>query len=295
MKVLVIYKKTMFAIYGRERRDPRFLRLLRRKDPTVARAWMAHQEHHAALDEVKSALRDAGCRFDVAYRARLRSLRGYGLVVTVGGDGTLLEAARYTAEQPILGVNSSPSTSLGFFCGVEGGGFRALLARFLAGRASLTSFTRMRISINGKAVGCPVLNDVLFCHAVPAATSRYLVTFRGRTEEQRSSGIWFATAAGSTAAIRSAGGSVMPVSSRRIQYRVREPFVPGGKPYRIEHGFVAPGERFVVQSKMRRAMVYLDGPHQRHPVTLGDTVAVHPDGPRLNLVGFDRRKRAVFQ
>ncbi len=294
MKVLVIYKKSMYAIYGRERRDPRFLRLLRRKDPTVARTLAAHEEHQDTLAIVKSALREAGCEVEIAYRARGRRPKGHGLVVTVGGDGTLLEAARAVGETPILGVNSSPSTSLGFFAGAYAAGFPRVLREFLAGRSRPTSFTRMRVSVNGRALPVPVLNDVLFCHLIPAATTRYLVTVRGRTEEHRSSGIWFSTAAGSTAAIHSAGGRIMPVSSRRIQYLVREPFLGDGPAYRIERGSFGLGEEMQVKSKMRRAMIYLDGPHVRVPIAMGDVVAVRPDGPRLNLVAFDRRRRDRF-
>ena len=38
------------------------------------------------------------------------------LVVTIGGDGTLLAASHAIGDTPILGINSAPDFSVGFFC-----------------------------------------------------------------------------------------------------------------------------------------------------------------------------------
>lgn len=293
-RVLLIYKKSILSIYGRERRDRRFLRLLKKKDPSVARVHQSHDEHVAAMAAVREALRQAGCKTETAYRARIPNGDGFDLVVTLGGDGTLLEAARSVGDTPVLAVNSAPSSSYGFFCGATGATFADVLAQFLKGRAPTVRFTRMRVSVNGVAIPHAVLNDVLFCHRVPAATSRYLVTLRKRTEDHRSSGIWFSTAAGSTAAIRSAGGEVLPVNSRRIQYLVREPFMPGKERYAIHHGFLAPGEAIEVCSKMRTGMIYMDGPHLRRPLDMGDVVRVQSGGAALHLVAFDVQRRNSF-
>ena len=83
-----------------------------------------------------------------------------------------------------------------------------------------TPVTRLAIDLEGRRLQ-PALNDVLVAHVQPAATSRYRLTLGRRSEEHRSSGLWVATAAGSTAGIRSAGGRPMPLTSRRIQFRAR--------------------------------------------------------------------------
>ncbi len=294
MRVLLIYKKSMFAIYGRERRDARFLRLMRKKDPSVARIEQSHREHLEAMAAVKAVLAGAECEVEAAYRARIPDGNRFDLVVTLGGDGTLLEAARSVGKTPVLGVNSSPSTSFGFFCGATAETFGRVFDAFRRGRARMVRFTRMQVAVNGKVLPHAVLNDVLFCHRVPAATSRYLVTRRGRTEDHRSSGIWWSTAAGSTAAIRSAGGDVMPVTSRRIQFLVREPCMPGTERYRILRGYLRADEAMAVCCKMRTGMIYMDGPHLRQGVHLGDVVTVRAGGPPLRLVAFDTARRKTF-
>ena len=55
----------------------------------------------------------------------------------------------------------------------------------------------------------------------PAAMTSYTLDIGSVSEPQRSSGLWIATAAGSTAAIRAAGGCILPLRSRKLQYLVR--------------------------------------------------------------------------
>ena len=140
------------------------------------------------------------------------------------------------------------------------------------------------------------LNDVLFCHECPASTTRYELTVGDRAEQQMSSGIWVASAAGSTAAIRAAGGRSMPAGSRRIQFVVREPFPYGGigriEPPRMVRGFVARDEALKIRSRTTSARIYVDGPHVVFPVEFGDVVTVSGAARPLHLVGYQPQKTA---
>jgi hypothetical protein len=91
----------------------------------------------------------------------------------------------------------------------------------------------MCVTTNGRPVARRILNDALFCHASPAATSRYIVELGGVVEEHKSSGFWIGPAAGSTAAQRSAGGKIMPLTAQELQlvvspYDVRQGMFSGG-------------------------------------------------------------------
>ena len=57
-----------------------------------------------------------GIRFTESYRGRGIDYLKYDLIITVGGDGTFLEAAKHAKHQIILGVNSAPDHSVGRFC-----------------------------------------------------------------------------------------------------------------------------------------------------------------------------------
>lgn len=293
MKVLVAYKKSIFQIYAHERRDPKFLRLLRGRDVTVAKMRRTHESHERTLEAVKEALDALGCQATFVYRAQMATLRGVDLVLTVGGDGTILEVARHVEDTPLLGVNSAPATSLGVFCGADAATVREKLMMFLHGELPTTMLARLLLSVNGHRV--PVLNEVLYAHRNPAATSRYILSIGGRAEEQRSSGIWIATAAGSTGAIYSAGGKVLPITSTRIQYLVREPFIQGKERPRLLRG-VLPGDREIVLfSKMRQGMIFVDGAHESLPLGFGDRARIRGGAPPLRVLGLDAaRRRRLF-
>jgi NAD+ kinase len=204
---------------------------------------------------------------------------------------------------PLLGVNSAPRHSVGFFCAARKGSVRRTLASALDGTIRATVLTRMRVDLNEHCLHKRVLNDALFCHEVPAATSRYILrVYPGATpggivrdlgrdpalqeEEQRSSGIWVGPAAGSTAAQRSAGGRILPLSSKKIQYVVREPYTPLGDRLALSRGTVDEGGAVVLLNKMREAKLFLDGPHIVHKATVGDVITMRPSEDTLTVLGL---------
>lgn len=293
MNILVAYKKSTFQIYAKERRDPKLLRLLRERSVTVAKMRRSHDLHERTIEAVHEAIERLGCRAQFVYRANVRPIRGVDLVVTIGGDGTILEVARHLAGIPLLGVNSAPGTSLGLFCGADHRTVRDRLARHLAGDLAETPLARLSLEAAGHSVW--VLNEVLYAHRNPAATSRYILRIGDREEEQRSSGLWVATAAGSTGGIFSAGGRMLPIRSRRTQYWVREPFIQGSERPRLLHGVLPAGFEMVLHSKMRQGMVYVDGAHHAFALGFGDRAHLTGGAPPLRVLGLDAaRRRRLF-
>jgi len=211
------------------------------------------------------------------------------LVIAVGGDGTLLAASHNVGGVPILGVNSAPSHSVGFFCAAQRSNFERHLERALEGKLKSVRLTRMSVSLNGRMRSKRVLNEALYCHSSPAATSRYILHVGRKHEEQRSSGIWVGPAAGSTAAQHSAGGRVLPLSSDQLQLVVREPYSPYGK-FNLLKLVVGKSDKVSVQSKMDDAALYLDGPHRTVSVRLGDVVSFGVSDEPLTVLGLTRRK-----
>lgn len=296
-KVAIVVKRTTYRKFVVEEHDPVIARLMRRRDPTVMRIKQSHDAHEATVREVDEALDELGA--DVVFKggARGRIPQRVDLVITVGGDGTLLAASHQIGDGiPLLGINSAPESSVGFFCGAKQGNVRAMLEAALAGTLVKTELARMRVDLNGKTLHARVLNEALFCHASPAATSRYILQVtraNGKVleEDQRSSGMWIGPAAGSTAAQRSAGGSVLPLTSKRIQYVVREPYTPAGGRLRAPKGLLDPDGTLVLRSKMREAKVFLDGHRIVHAVTIGDVLEMRRSPDRLAVLGIATKQR----
>lgn len=296
-RILVVYKKSAFQTNVRERKNPRFLELLSRKDPSVARLVEAHEDHQATLEEAHEALDRLGVRATFRFRGDEGLVEDFDLVVTVGGDGTLLWAARWVGPgTPVLAINSAPHDSVGHFCAGKKGHVRAILAKALDGSLRKTELTRMEVALDGETVTRRVLNDMLFAHPSPAATSRYLLTLaprrgRGRTEEQKSSGVWAGPAAGSTAAQLSAGGRVLPVASKKLQFVVREPYQPGGRRIGMPRGLVQDGGHLHIVSKIREGRLFIDGPHRIRDVRMGSEIVLRRSDEPLTLLGLPRAAR----
>jgi NAD+ kinase len=155
----------------------------------------------------------------------------------------------------------------------------------------------MRVDLNGEPLLDRVLNEALFCQASPAATSRYFLRIldaKGATlaeEEHKSSGLWVGPAAGSTAAQSSAGGRILPLTSTRLQFVVREPYRPhGGSPDapRLTMGLIDEGQTLRIRSRMRQARLFLDGEHLVHDVGIGDVVTLRRSVEPLTVLGMTR-------
>jgi NAD+ kinase len=282
-RILVVYKKSAFQLYALEKKEPKVRALIRRKAPHTTIMERSHEAHTQALESVVAACRSLGADVKRIYRAHLRSTTAADLVVTVGGDGTVLDASHRILDVPLLGVNSNPARSVGFLTGANAANVGDVLEGIFSRRIQPRKLMRLQVSVNGKQVGVPVLNDILFCHSNPAATSRYTIKLGRSAEEQKSSGIWVASPTGSTAAIMSAGGEKDDMDARRFQYRVREPYAAPGKVVNIVGGFVGRAGKFTVLSQLRNAAVFLDGPHLKFPVGMGDVleVSAHPSVLRL--------------
>ena len=290
-RVIVVAKRTAFRRFIEEEGDPRARNLLKKKDPSVA-TWLAsHREHTRTIEEVERVLDRVGAKTLFLQRAHAAfETSDAALVIAVGGDGTLLAASHNVGSVPILGVNSAPSHSVGFFCAAQRENFESHLLRALDGKLPSVRLTRMSVSLNGRLRSKRVLNEALYSHSTPAATSRYILHVAGRREEHRSSGFWIGPAAGSTAAQHSAGGRVLPLNSAKLQLIVREPYSPYGK-YKLLKLVIGEGDVISVQSKMDNASLYLDGPHRTVGFRLGDTVAFSVSDESLTVLGLRGRKR----
>lgn len=289
-RVIVVAKRTSYQRFIEEEGDPRARLLVRRKDPAVSSWRDAHAEHQRTLSTVMDELSRVGAQTLLIRRAHAAfDVEGAELVIAVGGDGTLLAASHNVDGIPLLGVNSAPKHSVGFFCAAKRSDFRRNLELALAGKLRPLTLSRMSVALNGRLRSKRVLNEALYCHDSPAGTSRYILRIGRVTEEQRSSGIWIGPPAGSTAAQRSAGGRVLPLSSRQLQLVVREPYTPRGKKNALARALIKPPERVTVVSKMDDSRLFLDGPQRTIPVRLGDEIEFSLSDSPLLVLGLRAR------
>lgn len=288
MKALVIYKKSQYQIYVEERKNAHIEGLISSGSESTKGMLASHEQHNRTLDEVVRTLEHEGFGVRTRYRAGMDMVKDADIVFTVGGDGTLLWTQKFIgAGIPLFGVNSDPPRSVGALCAAAGSNFKEILRGYMNPKklhdAARYPIQRMEVLINGNSISSRVLNDVLFCHKNPAAVSAYFVRHPA-IEPQKSSGVWVSTAAGSTGAIRSAGGEAMKFTSELFQWRVREPYEPGATKYQNKQGYIERGGMLTLQSKMRNGMIALDGSRDSYGVEMGDLVMFQHSHEPLTLV-----------
>lgn len=293
-KVLVVFKKSTFQLQAVEHREPRFLKLLEEGHANVAKVKAAHDEHYETLEALEAELTKRNIEYLCIARADLdASADQYDMVISVGGDGTFLDASHAVHSVPILGVNSARNTSFGHFCIANVTNLTETFDKIVSGSIEPWPLLRLEIVLNGDVLPELVLNEVLVCHNNPAGTSRYFIELDGVREEQRSSGVFIGTASGSTGSLKSCGGVIMPIVSHQYQYVVREPWTRPGQKFARTGGVVERTQEIHMSSHMRTGALYIDGSHIDYSFTLGDEIIIRPSSKDL-IAYVEPRVNDVF-
>jgi NAD+ kinase len=279
-KILVLYKTSTYSYYfNSARRNTKITMPMKNK----ARFKRTHLQHSRTLQQVEEFLQKKGLRYCRSQRGRKIDFSRFEFIITVGGDGTFLEAARGCNKQVLLGINSDPKWSVGRFCGANDKTFPKIIGGLFAGKYKPQNLRRLKLEVAGRPM-INIMNDVLICHANPAAMSRYLLCINGRREEQRSSGVWVATAAGSTGAIHSAGGKILTSFSDQWQYMPRELYYGSHVKHSFKGGILSSGQTLSVTSLMNSGVVYIDGCHLRYFLRFGETATIRESNQPLKVI-----------
>ncbi|KAL5564094.1 hypothetical protein UlMin_027258 [Ulmus minor] len=261
--------------------------------------------HEDAVKFCQNILRNKPVEWKPIFRSNLsQPIRDVDLVVTIGGDGTLLQASHFMDDSiPVLGVNSDPTKaeeveefsneidttrSTGYLCTATVNNFEQVLDSIIEGRIIPSRLSRMSISVNSQRLSTNALNDILVAHPCPASVSRFSLKIKGNDQSSsplvhcRSSGLRVSTAAGSTAAMQSAGGFTMPILSQELQYLVREP-ISAGATSSLMHGLVKSDQSMDLTWFCREGVIYIDGSHVYHSIKNGDTIQLSSKAPILKV------------
>jgi len=101
-----------------------------------------------------------------------------------------------------------------------------------------------------------------------------------------SSGMWVSTSTGSSAAMAAAGGKIMDLKSPELQYLVREHMLErncGDEIKEAGQGMLTANESLHLRWNSQHGMIYIDGAHMTHPLTLGDEIQINNKAPPLQL------------
>ena len=193
---------------------------------------------------------------------------GVDFVVTLGGDGTVLFAARGCVSKkiPVFAVNFG---EFGFIASVQKDEWKTELDRFLDGKSIVEERSMLQAALltgdEKRQFSSSGLNDVVICAKSAASTISLEVTYNeiplGRF---KSDGVIVSTATGSTAYSASAGGPIIDPEM--------DAFV------------LTPINSFSLSARQSNVIIIVDG---QHPFDLreGDVVKVRRISDRFRLVG----------
>lgn len=135
------------------------------------------------------------------------------VAVVLGGDGTVLAAAREFPGVPLLGLNAG---SLGYLTAVEEPDFENALLALRNGKFSIRNREALQASADG-AVFPRALNDVVFTRGVSGRAASFELSISGnRVADFTADGLIVATPTGSTAYSLAAGGSIILPEAKAI-------------------------------------------------------------------------------
>jgi NAD+ kinase len=282
-KVLLFHKRSTYQLQAVEYRDKRFIQLLKDEHEAVKRVEKAHTEHLNTLERLTTELKARNITVETKARSTLdTNIKDIDLLISVGGDGTFLDASQYLKKIPILGVNSAMSSSVGHFCLANETNMGHVLDQIMQDKVKPIELIRLEAILNGKVLPQCALNEILVAHKSPAGTSRYILNIDGHSEEQLSSGVWIGSPAGSTGALQAAGGLVMPITAREFQYVVREPYFRHGRPNHLIKGQLHNLSEVKMVSQMRTGAIFIDGQHLEYPFGIGDELIIKVSTNSLN-------------
>ncbi len=205
------------------------------------------------------------------------------LVVVLGGDGTLIHAARLLDGRPtpLLGINLG---SLGFMTEIPVEELFPTLDEVLAGRFKVDS--RMKLSCRlvreGRVmVEDEILNDVVINKGALARIADHEVSVDGvPIATYKADGVILATPTGSTAYSLSAGG---PIVHPSVDCTVLTPICSHALTHRP---IVVPADRTIrisLRTETADTFLTLDG-QTGHSLQCGDSIEVVRSPNRVNLV-----------
>lgn len=188
------------------------------------------------------------------------------LIVSIGGDGTILHCARMSAPYgiPILGVKLG---QLGFITEFNDTELESFLPRALAGEGWIEERAMLRSTVNGESL--IALNDAVVRCTRVRLVDITLEVGQQRVTTYRADGVIVATATGSTAYSLAAGGPILMPEATNLLVQ------PVCSHLGLHHGLVLPGDTIIslIVDRHDGVVLSLDGQMER-PLHSGARVTI---------------------
>ena len=214
------------------------------------------------------------------------------VVLAIGQDGLVANVAKYLSGQPVLGVNPMPELYEGVLVPLRSSQVAKLAVAAAAGSASIERRTMVQASLDDGQM-LRALNEIFVGHR-SHQSARYVISLRGKSERQSSSGVIISTGTGATGWARSimtSSGHDLPLrpTDPRLAFFVREPWPSVATETTIAWGPLKGRDALSIVSNMSDGgVIFADGVEQDHlRFDWGRTASLSVSDTTLNLVQAD--------
>ncbi|MBQ9431805.1 MAG: NAD(+)/NADH kinase [Kiritimatiellae bacterium] len=235
-------------------------------------------------------LLDAECKLPLklsACRADRFASAGAEAAVVLGGDGTMLDAARRlsAAPLPMMGLNIG---SLGYLTCVERSRFGEAMAQLHDGTFDISTRATLSAELRGPSYPTTVrlpdaMNDVVVSRGASGTTVELDVAVDGLPVSHfLCDGIIVATATGSTAYSLSAGGPILLPDTDALVVNMICPHTLTSRPLVLRNSVTVSIRAVACKAAM---IVSADGRDSR-PMTVGDEITIRRGGSNVPVISL---------
>lgn len=196
------------------------------------------------------------------------------VVIVIGQDGLVANAAKYVNDSPIIAVNPDASRYDGYLLPFNPANFIGAVESVIANKFNARSITFAEAALNdGQRL--LAFND-LFIGAASHVSARYKIAYNDKTEEHSSSGIIVSTQAGSTGWLSSIFNMTfgmhqfiekndtkkkkVKLKDDQLMFAVREPFQSKKSQTEIIAGILNGQTKLILESYMpSNGVIFSDG------------------------------------
>jgi NAD kinase len=212
------------------------------------------------------------------------------IIVVVGQDGLVANAAKYLFGQQVIGINPDPGTYDGILVPHRSDRAGNLLLAVASGRSEIENRTMVE-AVTGDGQRLVALNEIFAGHR-SHQSARYRIRWSDRSERQSSSGVVVSTGTGATGWTRSisrerrATIDLPEPAALRLVFFVREAFPSVSTGTSMTEGLIETGQAVELLSEMNDGgVLFGDGiEDDRVEFAYGMTARIAVAERRLKLV-----------